>query len=191
MPGPREQDPDEVQQFLHIMVDDLLRLWKDGVRIVIPQYPEGRLVRVALVGIVCDKPAAHKLGGYGAHSHRHFCTLCWAEQKKKEPLNAKIFQKDGEMASDRYTISTDSVLVAYPRRTNEEHRQYQQQYKMCKTDAARAAFVKKYATCWSEFSHLPYFNFEKMVVVDPMHNLFLGMFFQREPTENGRTDTAR
>lgn len=103
MPGPREQNPDKIQKFLHFIVNNLLRLWEHGITIVTPRYPNGRLVRVALVAIVCDKPAAHKLAGYASHSHRHFCTLCWAEQKKKDPLDAKIFEKNGK----------HSVLVHY------------------------------------------------------------------------------
>ncbi|GJF00435.1 hypothetical protein PsYK624_167230 [Phanerochaete sordida] len=158
MPGPQEQSADEVQHFLHVIVDDLLRLWKDGIKISTPRFPDGRVVRVALVGIVCDKPAAHKLAGYGSHSHRHFCTLCWAEQKKKEPFTTRIFEENG-----------------YPRRTNQQHREHQERYRACKTDGAREAFVKEHAARWSELSRLPYFNFEKMVIIDPMHNLFLGL----------------
>ena len=35
-----------------------------------------RLVRVALVAVVCDKPAAHKMGGFASHSHNMFCMCC-------------------------------------------------------------------------------------------------------------------
>ena len=37
----------------------------------------GRIVRVVLLAVVCDKPAAHKLGGFGAPSHTFMCTCCW------------------------------------------------------------------------------------------------------------------
>jgi hypothetical protein len=43
----------------------------------------GRLIRVALVAVVCNKPAAHKIGGFGSHSHTQFCTKCWITQKDK------------------------------------------------------------------------------------------------------------
>lgn len=80
MPGPKEQNPEEIQSFMHIFVNELLRLWKHGVRVRTRRFPDGRLVRVALVAIICDKPAAHKMGGYASHSHRLFCTLCWIDQ---------------------------------------------------------------------------------------------------------------
>ena len=38
----------------------------------------------------------------------------------------------------------------------------------------RKDFVKEFVTCYTELSRLPYFNLVKQIVVDPMHNLFLG-----------------
>lgn len=54
----------------------------------------GRLVRVILVAVVCDKPAAHKMGGFASHSHNHFCTLCWVSAHDKAKVAA--FQDGGE-----------------------------------------------------------------------------------------------
>ena len=93
IPSLKEQNPDEIQQFLHPMISDLLRLWRDGIKVPTESCPEGtpfspciqdhvlsktgHLVRVILVAVVCDKPAAHKVGVFGSHSHTNFCTLCW------------------------------------------------------------------------------------------------------------------
>lgn len=55
---------------------------------------QGRLVRVALVAVVCDKPAAHKIGGFGSHSHTNLCTACWITQADK--AQAAAFVQDGE-----------------------------------------------------------------------------------------------
>jgi hypothetical protein len=68
LPGPKEQDANQVQRYMRIIVNELLRLWKDGFLI---NTPEGQfLVRVLLLCVCCDKPAAHKMGGFGGHSHR-------------------------------------------------------------------------------------------------------------------------
>ena len=98
LPGPKEQTPDELQRFLRPVVNDLKRLWRDGISIQTPSCLPGestyliihsfmyswaspaRLVRVALVAVVCDKPAAHKMGGFGSHSHTRFCTRCKVKQ---------------------------------------------------------------------------------------------------------------
>ncbi|KAF7363429.1 hypothetical protein MSAN_00998700 [Mycena sanguinolenta] len=156
MPGPKEANPDQCQRFLRPLINELLRLWKHGVIIATPKYPQGRLVRVALVAVVCDKPAAHKLGGFGSHNHTNFCTMCWITQGMKATPAA--FQQNG-----------------FPARTDAEHRRLQSEYLKCTTKSARDAFVRKHATRWSELYRLPYFNLCEMIVIDPMHNLFLGV----------------
>ncbi|KAF7372684.1 hypothetical protein MVEN_00131700 [Mycena venus] len=156
MPGPKEATPDQCQRFLRPIINELLRLWKEGVVIVTPKYPKGRLIRVALVAVVCDKPAAYKIGGFGSHSHTHFCTLCWICQDLKSTPEA--FKENG-----------------FPERTNKRHRELQKEYLKCTTKSARDAFVKQYATRWCELHRLPYFNICEMIVIDPMHNLFLGV----------------
>ncbi|KDQ54235.1 hypothetical protein JAAARDRAFT_135546 [Jaapia argillacea MUCL 33604] len=141
---------------MHVLVNELLSLWTHGVNIVTPRYPKGRLVRVALVGVVCDKPAAHKLGGFGSHQHTFFCTRCWVKQDLKS--TPQSFAKDGFRAL-----------------TNDEHRSHMSNYLKCQTKTARDDFVKNFATRWSELSRLPYFDMCRMIVVDPMRNLFLGL----------------
>lgn len=108
MPGPKEQNPEEIQSFMHIFVNELLRLWKHGIRVRTRRFPGGRLVRVALVGIVCDKPAAHKMGGYASHSHRLFCTLCWIEQVNLSTADA--FREGGESS---FAVLHCCVLCQY------------------------------------------------------------------------------
>lgn len=54
----------------------------------------GRLVRVVLVAVVCDKPATHKISGFGSHEHTNFCTYCWISQADKD--KARTFMKDGK-----------------------------------------------------------------------------------------------
>ncbi|RDX44513.1 hypothetical protein OH76DRAFT_1096267 [Lentinus brumalis] len=156
IPGPKETNPDETQFYLRVIVNELLRLWRHGVDVVTPQHPHGRRMRVILVGVFCDKPAAHKVGGFASHSHNYFCMQDWIPQSLKATVAA-------------FTRS------AFPTRTDSQHREYMSQYQQCGTKAARDEFAKKYATRWSELARLPYFDMCRMIVVDPMHNLFLGL----------------
>ncbi|KAI0093118.1 hypothetical protein BDY19DRAFT_902918 [Irpex rosettiformis] len=64
---------------------------------------------------------------------------------------------------------------AFPERTNAEHRRRGEEYLKLKTDYARKMYVKAYATRFTQLSRLPYFDIVRQVVVDPMHNLFLGL----------------
>ena len=81
--GPKEQDPDQVQRYMRIIVNDLLRLWKEGILLPTELQPQGRRVRVILLCVCCDTPAAHKLGGFASHSHTRFCIKCWITQADK------------------------------------------------------------------------------------------------------------
>ncbi|THU96176.1 hypothetical protein K435DRAFT_819510 [Dendrothele bispora CBS 962.96] len=156
MPGPKEQTGDQVQQFMHIFVNELLRLWRYGFWVKTKKYPAGRRVHVILVCVICDKPAAHKLGGFASHSHTFFCHRCWIKQADKSSEQA--FHAN-----------------AFPSRTHDEHVRYGREYQKCDTETARKDFVKKFATRWSELCRLPYFDLCRMIVIDPMHNLILGI----------------
>ncbi|EIW62028.1 uncharacterized protein TRAVEDRAFT_35446 [Trametes versicolor FP-101664 SS1] len=156
IPGPKETDPDQTQRYVRVLVNELLRLWHKGQ--VMPTYrtARGRLVRVILVGVFCDKPAAHKIGGFGSHAHTFFCTRDWITQGLKATIAA--FTKGGFTA-----------------RTDVHHRKMMREYHACTNKNARETYAKSYATRWSELARLPYFDMCRMVVVDPMHNLFLGV----------------
>ncbi len=93
LPSPKEANYDQVQRYLRVLVNELIRLWQDGVMIQTPQFPDGRLVRITLVALVCDKPVAHKLAGFSSHGHTHFCTKCWIKQVNKAMPAA--YEKNG------------------------------------------------------------------------------------------------
>ncbi|KDQ55237.1 hypothetical protein JAAARDRAFT_196089 [Jaapia argillacea MUCL 33604] len=137
MPGPKEADPDQCQKFMRVFVNELIWLWYHGFKLITPWYPDGRWVRVALVGILCDKPAAHKMGGFGSHSHTFFCTRCWISQALK--ATAATFTSGGFLP-----------------RSDAQHRSYMNSYLGCKSANARAEFVKKFATrvVKSHFYHI-------------------------------------
>jgi hypothetical protein len=69
------------------------------------------------------------------------------------------------------------VAIFYPgfkSRTDAEQRDLHYQYKAQPNKSTKSQFVKEKATWWSELVRLPYFNMCRMIVIDPMHNLFLG-----------------
>jgi hypothetical protein len=49
--------------------------------------------RVALVAVICDRPAASEVGGFAANSHRLFFPRDVVQ--KKDLRTAKCFEKDG------------------------------------------------------------------------------------------------
>lgn len=41
LPGPKEQNPDQIQRFLRPIISDLVRLWKFGVKVPTESCPQG------------------------------------------------------------------------------------------------------------------------------------------------------
>ncbi|KAL4071542.1 hypothetical protein V8B97DRAFT_2023703 [Scleroderma yunnanense] len=137
--GPKEQNPDEIQCFLRLIVSDLLHLWQHGIQVPTPSCPDGCLVHIVLVAVVCNKPAAHKIGRFASHSHTYFCHDCWICQAKKD--KAKAFVQD-----------------AFQAHTNTEQQELGEHYHQLTTAAACKNFVKDFTTRFTQLSCLPYFN---------------------------------
>lgn len=93
-PGPTEPTSEQLQNYLKLIVDDILMLYNEGIIVKTSEHPNGTnislpiqvgsqstysgiRVRVALVGIIADHPAMCKLCGFADHSHNKApCTKC-------------------------------------------------------------------------------------------------------------------
>ncbi|GBE78372.1 hypothetical protein SCP_0112570 [Sparassis crispa] len=156
-PGPKELSADELQHFMKAYVDDLLKLYDDRTVIKMKLQPEGRRVHVLLLAVCCDHPALCRIVGFGDHNTKEgFCSRC------------KIKHADLE-------TEAGMTIGAFPARDGEEHRQHAQEYLQEMDPQRRAEFFMQHATRYYELSHLPYFDAVRMTVVDPMHNILLGV----------------
>jgi hypothetical protein len=61
-------------------------------------------------------------------------------------------------------------------RDGEEHRRRCFESRNLDSDDQRQTFFDKYGVRWTELARLPYFNLVRYTIIDPMHNLLLGMF---------------
>ena len=59
-------------------------------------------------------------------------------------------------------------------RTDEQHRRDIERVKACKTKTEQSAMESSLGCRYSVFLDLPYFNASRFLIIDPMHNLFLG-----------------
>ena len=65
IPGPREPSLDEINHFLHPVVEFFLPAWKNSMWFTkTDQHPEGRSARSVIAVAVNDLPAAQKIGGF-------------------------------------------------------------------------------------------------------------------------------
>ncbi|KZT04236.1 uncharacterized protein LAESUDRAFT_629493, partial [Laetiporus sulphureus 93-53] len=156
-PGPRELTGDELQLFLEEYVTDLLLLFEHGIVVKTPLFPEGRRVRVILIGVICDHPALCRMCGFGDHNTKTaFCTKC-------------------KIPRDQLSTQAGMSINAFPPRNEEEHRRHALEYQ-CETDSQKCdELFALHAVRFYELSRLPYFDAVRMSIIDPMHNILLGI----------------
>jgi hypothetical protein len=56
-----------------------------------------------------------------------------------------------------------------------EHIALAEEYRSLANDTERTKFAKKHGVRWTEFARLHYFDPVRMVIIDPMHCMLLGM----------------
>ena len=157
IPGPNEPPLACFNHYLHILIEELLEFWYSGVRFSrTDTCYYGRVVRCALICVVSDLLAARKVNGFAAVGHMQMCAICHCMRKQHDDLN-------------------DSFASLGKRRTGQEIRESAQLYLDAENEKERKETVTATGIRWSELYRLPYFDPSRMVVVDCMHNLFLGL----------------
>jgi hypothetical protein len=154
IPGPREPSLDEINHFLRPLVDFFLPAWKDGTwftRTV--DHQQGRLTRSVIAVAVNDLPGGRKVGGNAGPTAHHMCNLCWV----------------------RKSDISDFDWESWRRRTYEECLDAGQRWRDAETKKERDKIFKETGIRWSELLRLPYWDPTRFMVVDGMHNLFLGL----------------
>jgi len=155
IPGPDEPSREQLNFLLAPLVDDLLLLWEHGYFLITtPNYPSGRLVRGAVIPVVCDLPAACQMGSFAGHSSNNFCSYCCLLQ--------------GDIDTFDYQ-SWVSVSV-------EEHRAAAEQWRDLPSEKERDQLFEQTGIRWSELLRLPYWDPTKYLVIDSMHAFLLGLF---------------
>lgn len=156
IPGPHEPPLDTLNHYIRPIVDFFLELWCPGVWFTHTHcHPNGRLIRCAIACLVCDLIAAKKLAGFGPVAHKNFCHVCHCTR------NVHGY---GHLENHLWRP-----------RTNEETRTSAQAYISSTTRLESEEIFAQTGVRWSELLRLPYFDPTRFVVIDPMHNLFLGV----------------
>ena len=112
-----------------------------------------------LYGCSCDLPAGRKLCGFLGHSAHLGCSKC-----KKEFVS-------GQHGLDYSGFNRETWVP----RTNEEHRKDVEKLSKCKLKTELAKKESELGCRYSSLLDLPYFDPPTMLVIDPMHNLFMGL----------------
>ena len=102
VPGLREPSLTQINHLLCPLVNDLLEFWDPGVWYMrTPSHTSGKLVRAALVPLICDLKAARQVMGHRSHSAKKFCSVCSLQSGQRNeiseasriPISAERFRK--------------------------------------------------------------------------------------------------
>lgn len=153
IPGPHHPSLVQINELLRPLVDDLITFWYKGVYYSrTHNYSRGRLVRCALVPLICDLPAARQMMAFASHSSKHFCCYCGLESSDIDNVNMGSWPKGVD--------------------TREEWVAIAEQWKASSLSARKALF-EQHGIRYSELLRLPYWDPTRFVVIDSMHAIFL------------------
>lgn len=155
IPGPDEPKDDLVNHFLDIIVDQLERSFNHGTHYSTSYiFPRGVVERSIVAVFVFDLPGARKCCGMKSHSSkRNFCHLCHL------PLS----------------LINNLDMSTWNLRDLETHMTHALAWKAETVKTKKELMFYQTGVRWSPFLRLPYFHPHRSVVVDGMHNLFLGL----------------
>lgn len=156
IPGPREPSLHQINHLLRPLVNELIQFWKTGFFISRTcTFGLGRLVRGALIPLVCDLPAARKTAGFMGHGATMFCSFCRLRLNDIQNVNSDTWPK---------------------RHSWKEHMLHACRWRDAGTKSLRETIEKTQGVRYSELLRLPYWDPTRFTVLDTMHNLFLGEF---------------
>ena len=100
-----------------------------------------------------DLPGTRKVGGHASPTTYHMCNLCWL------------------LKSDISNFNWES----WRERTYDEYFDAARCWRDAETKKEQCKIFKETGIQWSELLHLPYWDPTCFMVVNSMHNLFLGL----------------
>lgn len=113
-----------------------------------------------LLCISCHIPACRKVCGFLGHNAHLPCSTCM-----------NFFNGNVSQGFD----FSGYVTSSWRPQDNSQHRVRAKTTKLALTKAAKNYLESRYGLCYTVLLELPYLNIVRQHVVDPMHNLFLGI----------------
>ena len=156
LPGPSEPSK-TINTYITPLVSELLTLW-DGVSFRTHDYGN-RIIRCALLCVGCDLPAGRKTCGFLSYTANLGCSRCYCN------FGTGQFGKQNYSGFDR----TSWIL-----RKNLKHREDVKCTLVHSSKTERQRKESQLGCRYSCFLQLPYFDAVRMLIIDPMHNLYLG-----------------
>lgn len=157
IPGPKKTKGNAIDHFMKILVGDLATLWQPGVFFTRTyKFLTGRRVLAALGLVICDLDACRPLAGLRSAAYRYGCSVCWIERDRLSKRDCY----DQRTWTFRDLASHLDLAGKWA----------------SGNQAEKDELWKKEGVRLAPLMELGYWNPFKWLVVEPMHNLFLGAF---------------
>ena len=157
IPGPNEPSL-TINSYLKPLVLDLQKLW-EGVKLNVAGSTDKALFKCALLGVACDLPAARKTCGFLSYTANLGCSRCLQEFS---------------CGFGKRNCYSDFDREKWKMRSNDGHRSDVKKVMAEKTITQRNKKESELGCRYSILLELSYFHPIEMLLIDPMHNLFLG-----------------
>ena len=158
IPGPKEPNYYQLNNYLCPMVDELKKLWQ-GILFKTPHsFLKTTVIRAALCYLSSDLPATRKLCGFYGYNATYGCSKCM-----------KIFPHI-DKSVDYSGFNRDNWNL----RIHAQHLLIADCAKNATTQAEREHHEHKAGVRYTELLQLQYLDLARCHLIDPMHNLFLG-----------------
>ena len=158
IPGPHEPSK-TMNTLLEPAVKGLHALWQ-GIPMHFPSLRLPVHIRAALICITCDIPACRKLCGFLGHNAHLACSKC-----------STFFPGSVQQGFDFSGFETQS----WTPRNITNHRINANATRVALTQVSRKELESRHGVRYSILLELPYLDIIQQHVIDPMHNLFMGI----------------
>ncbi|CAG8755518.1 132_t:CDS:2, partial [Racocetra persica] len=114
IPGPKEPDTSQLQNYFQPIVNELKQLWS-GQLFKTALYPVGHMFRCALIQIAYDIPAAHKVTGLALHSSKHACSKWTSKLDYSNYIqdDLSLTNAKHQQIAFQYKISTSKRIIQH------------------------------------------------------------------------------
>ena len=153
LPGPSEPSK-HINTYLSSIVSELISLW-DGISFRTHDCGN-QVIHCALLCVGCDLPAGRKTCGFLSYTDNLGCSRCYCN------FGTGVFGKRNYSGFEH---------ANWIMRTSQKHRDDVKETLTCTSSSSRE---RKESEFGCRYSCLPYFDAVRMLVIDPMHNLYMG-----------------
>ncbi|MBW0513063.1 hypothetical protein O181_052778 [Austropuccinia psidii MF-1] len=150
--GPKEPNALQLNYLLMPLIKELKELWKGYHFSPTSKDPSGSFIRVVILTDIAYGVAMHKLTGFISHSGNHFCNFCTIHKVQIEEIGPQFHYM-------RLYHSHKSTIVKW----------------LWESPQQIQAMFSEYGVQYSILEDHMYLDATRMVNLDIMHNLLLGI----------------